>query len=257
MAVTIEQIKELREATGVSMQACKAALEEAGGDFEKAVDHLRKKGEAKAADRVGRSSSQGAVVVKSSGGKTAMVKLLCETDFVSRGDDFVNYATEIADGLLEGKYSDSEKAVPGLAEAGMKLGENVQVGEMALVEAPVVGAYIHSNKQIGVLIALDGGSEELAKDIAMHAAATNPSVLSPEEVSDELLQREKAIWAEQLAAEGKPQEMVEKIMMGKERKFREENALVKQQFVKNPEHTIEQLLATAGANIVKFVRFSV
>lgn len=255
MTVTIEDIKKLRDSTGVSMTACKKALEDANGDFEGAIDVLRKKGEAKAADRIDRSTNQGVVAVANSDGKVAMVQLECETDFVSRSDDFVNMANEIAGKVLKGEVSVEDREFPEIKDFMLKVGENIKIGGIAFSDAPVVGVYIHSNKKIGVMIALEGGSEELAKDIAMHAAATNPKVVSPDEVSQALVDKEKEIWADQLKQEGKPAEIVEKIMIGKEKKFREENALVKQMFVKDPEKSIEQILG--DAKITKFVRFGI
>ncbi len=257
MTVSIEQIKQLRDQTGVSMSACKSALEEASGDMEKAIEVLRKKGEAKAADRSERGTGQGAISVKRAGNKVAMVELQCETDFVSRGDDFLNLVDVIADKLLSGEIKQEDRELAEVKEAVLRLGENVKVGNMALFEGENVGEYVHSNKKIGVLVSLKGGSQELAKDVAMHAAATNPRVLSPEEISEDLVAKEKEIWADQLKSEGKPAEIVEKIMMGKEKKFREENALIKQMFVKNPEKSIEQMLGEASASITSFVRFNV
>ena len=257
MAVTIDQIKKLRDTTGVSMTACKVALEETGGDFEKAIDSLRKKGQAKAADRAARSTSQGAVVVKSSGGKTAMVELQCETDFVARADDFLKLGDFLADKLLSGEIKIEDRDVSEVKDAVLKLGENVQIGNMTLVEGENVGEYVHSNKKIGVLVSLKGGSKELAKDIAMHIAATSPQFISPGEVAQDLVEREKGIWAEQLKSEGKPAEMIDKIMLGKEKKFREESALLTQTFVKDPEKTIEQLVTAAGATVEKFMRFGI
>ena len=257
MAITMEQIKELRDATGVSIMACKKALEEAGGDFEAAVDLLRKKGQAKAADRAGRDTGEGAVYVKEDGGKMALVALKCETDFVARGDDFEALLDQVATEVLEGKIAEGATESETVKDAVLKLGENVQLHGVSVLSGATVGSYIHSNKKIGVGIALEGGSVELAKDVAMHAAATNPKVVSPEEVSDELVAKEKEIWKEQLAAEGKPAEIMEKIMMGKEKKFREDSALLKQPFVKNPDLTIEQLLSQGGATLTKYVRFSV
>lgn len=257
MTVTIDQIKELRETTGVSMMACKTALEEVGGDFEKAIDLLRKKGEAKAADRAERETGQGVVVVKTADGKAAMVSLKCETDFVSRGDDFVALADLLADKLLKGEIAPGDREIPEVKDAVLRLGENIQIGDMKLIEGGTLGNYVHSNSRIGVVVSLDGGSAELAKDIAMHAAATNPKVISPDEIPQSLVDREKAIWTDQLKSEGKPAEIVEKIMMGKEKKFREENALLKQVFVKDPEKTIEQLLKAVNATIKQFERFSV
>lgn len=257
MAVSIEQVKKLRETTGVSMMACKGALEETGGDFEKAVDLLRKKGESKAADRAGRSTGQGAVVVKSQGGKTAMVQLLCETDFVARGEDFLKLGEILADKLLKGEIKAEDRDMPEVKDAVLRLGENVQIGNMCLVEGENVGEYVHSNKKIGVLVSMKGGNKELARDVAMHIAATNPQFISPSEVSMDLIEREKGIWADQLKNEGKPAEIVEKIMLGKEKKFREENALLTQAFVKDAEKTVEQLVKGGGAEVEKFFRFGV
>lgn len=257
MSISIELIKKLRESTGVSMTACKSALEETNGDFELAIDVLRKKGEAKAADRAGRSTSQGAVFVKSAGSKTAMLELDCETDFVARGDDFLGAGSVLVDKLLSGAIKAEDRDLPEIKDVALKLGEKIQIGNMIVVEGEVVGEYVHSNKKIGVLVVLNGGSKELARDIAMHVAATNPAVLSPDQVTKDLVDHEKSIWAEQLKNEGKPAEIVEKIMIGKEKKFREENALLKQAFVKNPEITVEQLLKEANATVKSFTRFSI
>jgi len=257
MAVTIEQIKQLREATGVSMSSCKTALEEANGNFEEAITVLRKKGEAKAADRAERSTTQGSIAIKVGNGKAAMVELQCETDFASRSDDFVQLTEKMAEKLLNGEINVSDRDVSEVKDIGLKVGEKVGIGEMALVEGEVIGDYVHSNKKIGVLVALKGGSLELAKDLAMHAAATNPKVISPDEVPQELVDKEREIWVDQMKNEKKPPEIIEKIMLGKEKKFREENALIKQQFVKNPDVTIENLLKDAGATLVKMVRFGI
>lgn len=255
MAVTIDQIKELRVMSGVSMSACKSALEEANGDMDKAIDVLRKKGEAKAIDRAARETNQGAIAVKVGGGKAAMFSLQSETDFVSRADDFVALADTLAQKLLDGGLKSDETEIPEVKDYGLKTGENIKVGGMELIEGKTLGFYVHSNRKIGVVIALDGGTEEMAKDIAMHAAATNPKCVSPDEVGPELVAKEREIWTDQLSKEGKPADIVEKIMIGKEKKFREENALLKQQFVKNPEQTIEQLLN--GVKVTAFVRMAI
>ncbi|MBT4917508.1 translation elongation factor Ts [Candidatus Peregrinibacteria bacterium] len=257
MSVTIEQIKELREATGVSTMACKKALEEAGGDYDAAVDLLRKKGAAKAADRADRATGNGVIVVKSTDSKAAMIELVCETDFVARGDDFIALANGLGEKLLANELGDNADEIPEVKDAVLKMGENIKVSNMKLVEGDVVGEYVHSNSKIGVIVELKGGSVELAKDIAMHAAATNPSVMSPDEVDQALVDKEKEIWTEQLKQEGKPEEIIGKIMMGKEKKFREESALLKQQFVKDPDKTIEQLVADAEASLVGFTRFAI
>ncbi|MBT3865140.1 translation elongation factor Ts [Candidatus Peregrinibacteria bacterium] len=257
MAVTLDQIKKLREMTGVSMMACKKALEDSDGDMDKAIDLLRKKGEAKAVDRAERSTDQGVVAIKSEGAKASMVKLQSETDFVSRGEDFVNLAESLAGKLFNGEMSTEDTDVSEVKDAVLKMGENIQIGGMELIEGEVLGSYVHSNKKIGVVVSLKGGNEELAKDLAMHVAATNPTCTSPDEVSQESVDKEKEIWKDQLAQEGKPEEIMEKIMMGKEKKFREEHALIKQTFVKDPEKTIEQLLEEGGATIESFVRMTI
>lgn len=257
MSISIELIKKLRDMTGVSMTACKSALEETNGDFETAIDVLRKKGEAKAIDRAARGTSQGAVFVKVVPGKAGMVLLGCETDFVARGDDYLALGASIVEKLLIDSIKADDRDLAEVKNAVLRLGENIQLLNMVLVEGDVIGDYVHSNKKIGVLVVLAGGSVELARDVAMHVAATNPAVLSPEEISPALVEREKSIWSEQLKSEGKPAEIVEKIMLGKEKKYREENALLKQSFVKNPEQTVEQLLQAAGATVKTFVRFAV
>ncbi len=256
MSVTIDQIKELRESTGVSMMACKKALDEASGDFDKAVDLLRQKGEAKAADRAGRSTAQGAVTIKVEGSKAAVVELQCETDFVAKGDDFLALGESLADKLLKGEINPEDRDLPEIKEAVLKLGENVQIGDLRIVEGENLGNYVHSNGKIGVVVSLKGGSSELARDVAMHVAATNPRVISPEEVSQDLVDKEKEIWTEQLKNEGKPEEIIGKIMIGKEQKFRGENALLKQPFVKDPDKKIEQLLKESDALVEEFVRFA-
>jgi len=257
MAVTLDQIKELREMTGVSMMACKKALEEATGNLENAIDILRKKGEAKAIDRSVRATHQGVVSIETSGKKAAIVKLACETDFVSRGDDFIALVDSLAEKLLKGEISEGDTELKEVKDVRLKTGENVQIGGMKVVEGDVLGFYVHSNKKIGTIVALKGGSQELAKDIAMHVAATNPACISPDEVSQELVDREKEIWKDQLAQEKKPAEIIGKIMIGKEKKYREENALLKQVFVKNPEKTIEQLLTEASAKLESFYRLAI
>lgn len=255
MSISLDQIKELRERTGVSTMSCKKALEEANGDMDAAIDVLRKSGEAKQAARSARTTANGVVSIKILGNKAAVLALLCETDFVAKNDGFRGLADILAEKFLNGDLpADAEEAPEEMKDAFIKLGENIQIGDKKLVEGDVLGTYIHLNNRIGVVVALEGGTSELAKDVAMHVAATNPQCISPDEVSEELVAKEKEIWKDQLAKEGKPAEIVGKIMMGKEKKFREENALLKQAFVKDPEKTIEQLVEGAGAKITKFAR---
>lgn len=253
MSVSIDQIKALRERTGISMTACKNALEEAAGDEEKAIELLRKKGAAKAAERSDRATANGVVAIVEKDNKTAMIALSCETDFVAKNPDFLKKAQEFAEKLLkEGEDADFTEDITNL---GMAMGERILVKDKKVVTGPKLGSYVHLNNRIGVVISATGGSDELVKDIAMHVAAMNPMNLSPEDISDELLAKEKEIWAEQLKAEGKPEAIVEKIMEGKTKKFREESALLTQAFVKNPEQLIKDLLA--GEKIEGFWRFEV
>ena len=238
-----------RSRTGVSILECKKALEEAGGDEEKAIEILRKRGVTKAAKKADREQHEGLVFVAESEGKAAMVVLQCETDFVARDEHYRSTGQELANTLLEGGEESlrtaAEQHVPALVQ---KLGENISLGTNVVVTAPVVGSYVHSNAKIGVVIGLDGGSNEKAKDVAMHAAAMNPQYVSPDEVPTDAVEQEKTIWIEQLKSEGKPDEIIEKILLGKEKKFREESALMKQEFVKEPGVTIQQYLD--GVDIV-------
>lgn len=253
MDITIEQIKALRDKTGVSITACKKALVEAGGDEQAAMDLLRKKGEAKAAERSERSTSEGVISVSLGEGKASILRVACETDFVAKNDDFVARVKGLADKVLvEGQDVDLADDV---ADLNIQMGEKVDVAERQVVEAATIGSYVHMNNKIGVLVALDGGSTELASDIAMHVAAMNPTTISPDEVDDAVVAKEREIWTEQLVAEGKPENIIENILKGKEAKFRGENALLGQAFAKNPEQKVADLLD--GASVVAFVRYSV
>jgi elongation factor Ts len=178
----------------------------------------------------------------------------CETDFVARDDNFQNMGQSLADTLLNDEGAFQALADEVIPEAVQKLGENISLGETRVVEASVVGTYVHTNGKIGVVVGLDGSDEAHAKDAAMHAAAMNPAVVSPDEVTEELVTKEKEIWKEQLAAEGKPAEIMEKIMIGKEKKFREESALIAQPFVKDPDVTVGDYL---GANVTAYERLAV
>lgn len=256
MGITAEQVSSLRKRTGVGLLAIKSALEEAGGDEEKAIAILRKRGQAQAVKKADRDQKEGSIFIESNGEKAAIVHLACETDFVARGDDFQGAGKALVKMTLE-KGADAakkhaESIMPDLVN---KLGENVTLFDLKVVEGGTLGFYVHSNSKIGVVIALEGGDETKAKDVAMHAAAMAPVVISPEEVSTDLVEKEKEIWRDQLKKEGKPEAMFDKIMIGKEKKFREESALVKQPFAKDQSVSVEQYLA--GAKVKSYVRFSV
>ncbi len=256
MSVSPQAVASLRTRTGVSMMACKEALEEANGDEEKAIELLRKRGIAQAAKKAARDQAEGLVFLKEEGNKVAVVLIRCETDFVARDDAFLSIGNSLVHTLLsQGKEAAEKEAAEKLPELVQKLGENITVGDMRLVEAPVVGAYLHSNAKIGVVVAMDGGNRDDARDAAMHAAALAPQFLSPDEVTAEAIAKEKEIWSEQLKKEGKPEAMFDKIMIGKEKKFREENALLTQPFVKDPSKTVGKFLE--GATVKEYVRLSV
>ncbi len=256
MDISAASIQSLRARTGVSISAVKDALVEAGGDEEKAIELLRKRGIAQAAKKADREQGEGLVFLKEEGSRSVMCILRCETDFVARDENFAKTGEAIvtalfADGLDAAKAKAAE-LVPDLVQ---KLGENITADDMHAIEAPVIGSYLHSNRKIGVIIGLEGSTKETARDIAMHAAALSPRYVHPEEVGEDVLTKEKEIWQEQMKKEGKPEAMWDKIMMGKEKKFREENAITKQSFVKDPSKTVEQHLD--GGKITTYVRVSV
>ncbi len=254
--ISAAAIQSLRARTGVSILACKEALEEANGDEEKAIEILRKRGIAQAAKKATRDQAEGLVFLKEEGSKAAMVLIRCETDFVARDTAFQSVGKEIADVLLaQGEDAAKKVADEKLPEIVQKLGENITLGALHLVDAATLGAYLHSNAKIGVVIGLNGGSKEMARDLAMHSAALSPLYVSPDEVQNDMIEKEKEIWREQLKKEGKPEAMWDKIMMGKEKKFREENSLLKQAFVKDPSKTVEQYLG--DAKVTSYVRVAV
>jgi elongation factor Ts len=270
MAVTAALVKELRERTGLGMMECKKALVETDGDLELAIDNLRKSGQAKAAKKAGRTAADGGVVAKvSEDGKTAViVEINSETDFVARDDNFKGFCDKVAQLVLDTKETDVEKlkdaAVDGstLEEVRtaliQKIGENIQVRRAQIVESAegVVGAYIHGGK-IGVLVALQGGNEELGKDVAMHVAASNPQVVNPEDVPEEVVAKEKEIFSAQAKESGKPDDIIEKMVTGRVSKFLKEVSLVEQPFVKDPDTTVGKLVKAAGAAVLGFIRYEV
>ena len=261
-AISASMVKELRERTGLGMMECKKALVEADGDLELAIENLRKSSGMKAAKKAGRVAADGVVRVAVNGGQGTLLEVNSETDFVARDDNFSAFAdkviakaasTESTDvaSLMEGELEDARSALV------QKIGENITVRRVAKISASVVGAYVHSNEKIGVLIGLDGGSEELAKDIAMHVAAVNPMVVNPDDVDPAVIEKEKEIFAAQAENSGKPAEIIEKMIGGRIRKFLAEISLVEQPFVKNPDQTVGQLAKAAGATVTGMVRFEV
>ncbi|MFA5792924.1 MAG: translation elongation factor Ts [Candidatus Gracilibacteria bacterium] len=253
MSATIEQIKSLRERTGVSMSACKSALEEANGDEEQAIDILRKKGASKAAERSDRATSNGVVAVVQKDNKAGAIVLACETDFVAKSPNFIKKAEELAEKILkEGEDVDLSSDI---ADLNLQLGEKVIVKEKKLIVGPHLEKYVHMNNRIGAVVSLSAGTEELGKDLAMQIVAMSPKNIYPEEIASDLVAKEREIWTELLKQEGKPEQIMAKIMEGKEKKFREEFALTTQAFIKNPDQIVKDLLG--DTKIENFFRFEI
>ncbi len=255
MSITAAQVNDLRQRTGISMMQCKKALEEANGNEEKAIEILRKKGAAKAAEKADRVMKEGIVIAEVKGDKAVVVKLTCETDFVSKNPEFIALANKAAAEALK-KGAEKAEAVMAdeLKALFVRLGENMAL-EIKMMEGKGIGTYIHTTGKIATLVRLKDSDEDKARDIAMHIAAMSPKHINPEDVPTAEVEKEKEIWKELLKKEGKPEAMFDKIMIGKERKYREENALSKQSFVKNGDQTVEQYLS--GNTVIEFMRKSI
>jgi elongation factor Ts len=262
--ITAALVKELRERTGEGMMDCKKALTKAGGDIEKAIDDMRASGAIKAAKKAGNVAAEGAIAVKlSDDNKTAVImEVNSQTDFLALQDDFKKFVSDSIDQAMADKLTDAAPLVASRETARVelvgKVGENVNIRRLTRVEGDVLGAYLHGNK-IGVIVSLKGGDSELARDIAMHVAASNPEFLHTSEVSEEAVAREKAVFISlnEEKMKGKPAEIVEKMVSGRIQKFLAEASLVEQPFVKNPELTVGALAKKAGAEIVSFIRYGV
>ncbi len=253
--ITAQQVADLRARTGAGILDAKNALVEANGNEEAAIDVLRKKGQAQAVKKADRQQSEGGIFIATDGKKAALVFVKSETDFVSRSEAFQSLGNDLVKSLLKQDVAAFDAfAKERVPKAVLELGENISIGDRQIVEAPVIGTYVHSNRKIGVIIGLSAGKSEQAVDAAMHAAAMSPGYVSPDEVSVESIAKEREIWKEQMAKDmgKKPPEIIEKIMAGKEKKFREENALLTQPFVKDPSQTVGQMLG--AVTIEKYVR---
>jgi elongation factor Ts len=274
MAVTAEAVKLLRERTGAGMMECKKALVETNGDLDAAAELMRKAGLAKADKKAARIAAEGVIVIERSpdARRAAIVEVNCETDFVAREQDFRSFAANVAKLVLEHRPASLE-ALSALSLANdssvdetrraliAKIGENVGVRRFELLEAPaVIGSYLHGSR-IGALVAMKSGDEAVAKDIAMHVAAINPARVSAAEVPADDVAKERAIFVEQAKADpktaGKPQEIVDKIVEGKVRKWLSEITLLGQPFVKDDKQTVEQYLKNAGGEVVSIIRYEV
>ena len=262
MAISAALVKELRERTGLGMMECKKALTANDGDIDKAIEDLRKNSGLKAAKKAGRTAAEGKVRVVANDGVVVAVEVNSETDFAAGDANFAAFADKVVAKLAETKEADVAKLTEGELEDDrmalvQKIGENVTVRRAFVVEGETVGAYLHANGKIAAIVELKGGNAEVAKDIAMHVTAVNPRVLRPEDMPEAELEKEKDIIKAQPDMEGKPDEIVEKMMGGRIKKFLKENSLLEQAFVKNPDQSIAQLAKEAGAEVVSFVRIEV
>ena len=270
MAITASMVKELRETTGAGMMDAKKALTETNGDFEAAIDWLRTKGLAKAAKKSSRVAAEGLVAVAISDGKGVAVEVNSETDFVAKNSDFQEMVKAIANAALDVSNTDqlAEASINGkkvsdtLTDNIAKIGENMTLRRMETIEAERVVAYVHNSAaqdmgQIGVLVAINGENTEFARQVAMHVAAANPQALSSAELDQSVVEREKNILTEQARESGKPEQVIEKMIQGRMKKFLAEVTLLGQDFVINPDLTVEAAAREAGVEIVSYVRMAV
>ena len=262
-AISASQVKELREKTGLGLMDCKKALEGANGDMELAIEELRKTSGVKASKKSGRSAADGLIAIESKAQDIFMIEVNCETDFVARDDSFVSFTKETLQTFIGNPESSLEELLNNGIEDNreklvQKLGENIVVRRVAKTEnSSTVGSYLHSNQKIGCIVSLDGGDESLANDIAMHAAATDPMAISPSDIPEEIVAKEREIFKAQSEESGKPAEIIEKMIEGKVSKFLAEVSLTEQDFVKDPNTKISQLLKDNNANILSFTRYEV
>ena len=259
-------VKELRERTGLGLLECKKALAEADGDIEAAIEALRKSSGMKAAKKAGRTAADGVVAIQTAadGGFGAMVEVNSETDFVARDENFLGFVNSVVSKAFDERLDDVAALAGGETEDArqalvQKIGENISVRRVVTYQAAdgVIGGYVHGNNRIAVLVSLKGGSEELARDVAMHVAAVNPQVVSPDDMPEEQVAKEREIYVAQAQDSGKPPEIIEKMVDGRVRKFLSENSLTEQAFVKDPDTTVGKLVAGAGAEVLGFTRFEV
>jgi len=260
--ITAADVNTLRKTTGAGMMDCKNALVEAEGDFDKAIEILRKKGQKVAAKRADRDSSEGAAIAKVNEGKTegVIISLNCETDFVAKNDTFVSLANELADLALQCNDKDSLLAAnyngisvqEKLTEQTGVIGEKIEIGGFRRLSAPFVGSYIHAGNKIATLVGLSAvvdGAAEAAKDVAMQAAAMNPVALDQTGVNQEIIDKEIEIAKDQLRQEGKPEAMLDKIAQGKLKRFFKDNTLVNQDFIKDSKQSVAQYVKSVDANL--------
>jgi len=260
--VTASLVKELRDRTGLGMMECKKALTEAGADIDKAIEDLRKSSGMKAAKKAGRTAADGVVAFKAENNFGLLLEVNSETDFVARDEGFQDFVSSVLEVAYSAKETDIAKLMAGELESArealvQKIGENISPRRAAMIEAPVVGGYVHSNNRIAVLVGLSGATAELAKDVAMHVAAVNPAVVNSADMPADVVAAEKEIYAAQARESGKPEEIIEKMIAGRVAKFLKESSLVDQPFVKDPDTSVGKLVNAAGADVLSFVRYEV
>ena len=260
-------VKELRERTGAGMMDCKKALTEANGDVELAIENMRKSGQAKAAKKAGRIAAEGVILARAEGNSAVMIELNCETDFVGKDSNFRAFGEQVLaiavtnkisdlEALKAAEFADGESVEVTLNNLIAKLGENMNLRRMIVVEGDNLGTYIHGGR-IGVITKLVGGTTDLAKDLAMHVAANSPQFVKPEDVSAEVVAKEREIQIDIAINSGKPKEIAEKMVEGRMKKFTGEISLTGQPFVKDPSVLVADLLKKEGADVLEFVRFEV
>ncbi|QEO58082.1 MULTISPECIES: translation elongation factor Ts [Francisella] len=265
--ISAKLVKELRERTGAGMMECKKALVAAAGDIEKAAEEMRISGQAKADKKASRVAAEGVIEVYAADGRAVLLEINSETDFVARDDTFKAFAQNAVKAAHASKATTIEEVLAAKTESGetveearksliAKIGENIQVRRVKTIEAGNLGAYIHGGR-IGVVAALEGGDDELAKDIAMHVAAANPQYVNPSDVPADVVEKEQAIQVEIAMQSGKPKEIAEKMVVGRMKKFTGEVSLTGQDFVKDPSIKVEKLVKDKGAKVVSFIRLDV
>jgi len=268
--ISASMVKELREVTGSGMMECKTALVESKGDMQLAIDNMRKKGSLKAAKRAGKIAAEGVIVIAENTDKTraCMIEVNCETDFVARDTHFKSFADQLSQAGLSANTNDIDSLMSQTSQDGStyetvretwvsKIGENIQARRIVTVTSPgCIGFYLHGDR-IGVVVSLDKKNAELAKDIAMHVAATNPVAVDANGISAEKMAKEREIITAQAQTSGKPANIIEKMVEGRLQKYVQEVCLIHQPFVKNPDQTIQQLLQAANTKVLSFVRFEV
>lgn len=255
--ITAELVKELRETTGVSVMQCKNALEEAGGDMEKALIILKKKSSSIAMKKADRNAKDGIIVVKEANNKALLLALHAETDFVAKNTDFVNLANKLADmALAEGVDSMKSKSLDLINEVVQKVGEKIELGKVEQIDGSILGSYVHNNKSATV-VSLSSGTKELARDIAMHIAAMKPAFTNSNEITDEDKKKVIEVFEKEVAESNKPEEIKKKMLEGKISTYFKEQTLMDQIYIKNPEITIATLLKNNNSTLISFVYESI